>query len=495
MPDPDKASRALVVPLCARELPALARNLFLWGTSGLRPILDSGHGVGKPALRLLWNDDLDAGREDFVDRVFHRSGCASCFLDLAHEYCRLDPSEDHYERQPASGPVSALGFYAGPNRMFFEMMERFGDRHPAIFLMETDCFPLGPGWLQRLLDGFAANPSAWVFGSRYAGIGRLPARKRRHINGNALYRTGDPLFLGFVEKVWKTGLERYVRDRDPKVAYDSFLEELASEWAPTPGRDSLGELKQILCERFLATPLMRNYGGSEDTRRLGWTFDQLRRGNPEALVVHGQWFAREAEVIVGSIPNAEWSKTSAEASAFAFSRAGSPRPVGAPVWRNRVELKGSAWLCGDGFELPAKGDRVVFRHRIAPGMGRRFIVARVRASNPAVRVEALLMSINERPAASGLALLGYYARKSLEKLAVLLGVPLSLRAALAGHRRWRIDASTATGACDVEFGAACPKEAGTLELWIAISAGASPASGMLLVEAGLRDRGGSPSPF
>jgi hypothetical protein len=486
MSDPDKVAGALVVPLCARELPALARNLLLWETPGFSPFGD-GPAVPRMALRLLWNDGPDAGREAFIDEVLRVSGGGACFSEVAHDYCRLDAGEDHYDRRPTSGPVSDLGFYAGPNRMFFEMMERLGPLYPAILLMETDCFPLAPGWLRGLFEGFAANPSAWVVGSRYSGIGRLPRSKHRHLNGNALYRTGDPQFLDFVLTVWKAELVRHVRDRDPQVAYDSFLEELASEWAPTTGRDSLGGLKRTLEERFHATPLMKNYGGREDTRRLGWTLARARRKHPEALVVHGQWFAREVGMIVSSDRGGEWDEI--EAAAAAFAKAGGDRPAGAPVWRSRVELGGSAWFCEGRLELPAERDRLLFRHRLSPGLEGRRLEASVRLSEPTseMRVEALLVSMRERPAGVGVAALAFFAWKALERISLFVGLGIRHRAAMAGHRRWRVDQSGPSGGGDFEFAATCPAAGGALELWLEISADTAPASGALRVEACLRE--------
>lgn len=487
MSDPDKPSSALVVPLTSRELPGLVRNFLLWGMPSFSPVAEGG-ARPRVALRLLWNDAPDKARESFIDEIFQRAGCASSFAEVVHDHCDLAPDEDHYDRRPTSGPVSPLGFYAGPNRMFFEVIERFGSLYPALFLMETDCFPLVPGWLARIFDGFAATPSVWVGGSRYSGIGRLPRSKRRHLNGNALYRTGDTSFLDFVSSVWKPQLERYVRDRDPKVAYDSFLEEFASEWAPTPGRDSLGELKRTLEERFQPTPLIRNYGGAEDTRRLGWTLERVRREHPEALVVHGQWFAGEASALVASARPDEWGEAETRTAAFAKSGVARPvRPAGSPVWRNRVELGGAAWFFEERFEFPRKGDRLLFRHRLAPSSGGRRLAASVRFSEPTEgrRVEALLVSPRERPSGFGLAALRFFSGKIFERTAVFLGAGACVRATSAGHRRWKVERSETGEGSAFELEVTCPGGVETLELWIEISGGPSPESGFVRIEADL----------
>eukprot|EP00170_Pyropia_yezoensis_P006899 contig_28174_g6921 len=78
------------------------------------------------------------------------------------------------------------------------------------FYGEPDTWPLRPLWLpalQAAADGLVAS-GGWVVGSpmRYAPkflAGWEPARSAyaRHINGNALYRLGDPCFAAYLDAV------------------------------------------------------------------------------------------------------------------------------------------------------------------------------------------------------------------------------------------------------------------------------------------------------
>jgi hypothetical protein len=83
----------------------------------------------------------------------------------------------------------------------------------TFFIMEPDVTPIRPGWLTELVRLAEPNPTTvasrrgshfWILGSvsRCDGsYGDIRVRQDLHINGNALYRVGDPAFDEYLRRV------------------------------------------------------------------------------------------------------------------------------------------------------------------------------------------------------------------------------------------------------------------------------------------------------
>lgn len=199
--------RLLVVMPFARDVDLLERNIRRWAAlPPSRPGLRTHRHVD---LLLYYHRDFDLypERERVLRLVaavrgsFRSAGVISAYLGGV---------DDRY-------PV-------GPSRMFFKLMletplvqER---GYSYLFWMEPDCFPVQPGWLDRLYQRATSSGAFWMMGSlRRGAFEELKQYEhiKAHINGNALYRLDDPSFLAYLEAVqedFDQRMSRYVGSFD-----------------------------------------------------------------------------------------------------------------------------------------------------------------------------------------------------------------------------------------------------------------------------------------
>lgn len=422
---------AVVVPACAGELPQLVRNLLLWSIPDFFPFEEE---LPRPVtLHVVWNDSPDPRRDRLIEVALETAGLSRSFSGVASHYCRLPPEEDHYDRDPRSGPVSELGFYPGPNRMFFDLLDSVGPGYESIFLMETDCFPLRRGWIDELLVLSEKLPEAWVIGSRYCGIERLPTSKRNHLNGNAIYRTGSPEFREFSREIWKGMLARYAASREPRVAYDSFPEELVSERTEGIDQPEVARIAEVIERRFRETETIRNYGALKDNRQLRLRLDDIRSRHPDAAVVHGRWFSKEAdELVETAFPDRARELLGDEPPSGPRPE---PRPAGDPVWLVKAHFSSRAWTLGD---------RLILLERRA-WCRRRFRVARADSVSDCelfgsfdglegtLRVSWWHTELISRPEAFGFGTIRWVVTRLLDRFAARFRIPWKVRARLVSR--------------------------------------------------------------
>ena len=99
----------------------------------------------------------------------------------------------------------AMAHPDGTCAQFYALFEVLRGVAQNFFIMEPDVTPIRPGWLTELTRLAAGNSSNyWVLGSvaRCNGeYGEIRVRQDLHINGNALYRVGEPAFDEYLQKV------------------------------------------------------------------------------------------------------------------------------------------------------------------------------------------------------------------------------------------------------------------------------------------------------
>ena len=90
---------------------------------------------------------------------------------------------------------------------FFLLFKLLKNEFHYFYLMEPDVTPIRPGWLEKLCDELAITSPGqdfWLKGSnqkcnRY--YGDIASRHDWHINGNSIYKVGDPGFEEFLANV------------------------------------------------------------------------------------------------------------------------------------------------------------------------------------------------------------------------------------------------------------------------------------------------------
>ncbi|WP_093993412.1 hypothetical protein [Flavimaricola marinus] len=286
---------AVVVPATQFEFDAILSNFDIWSRPETAPSLDS-ESDNNCGLVFMFNKVIPDEVEFQIRNKFLETGMNRYFSYLKFEYLGLEGDDDKYERD-YSKKVGTQGFKSGPNNQFFLTMRRARGLGDCIFQMETDCVPLAANWLTNLRKEVARSGRFWVLGTRYFGTETLAPEFKNHLNGNAVYATGDPEFCDFLDTFWEPRTRAMVRTVDKRLAYDCILEKVFVEQA-----DSDPEVAEVLQRhgtKFRQTGLILNISGKADLKDLSPFYRRdLQDRFPDACVLHNRtaqkWAATEA---------------------------------------------------------------------------------------------------------------------------------------------------------------------------------------------------------
>lgn len=209
----------------------------------------------------------------------HPAATRCCWHHLA-----LAPRVDrHAAHRRPDLPWSPWGTKSGPNVQFFALLDAVAACHPEDWILyaEPDTVPVGTEVAEPLRAVVGRHPDAWV-------VGALPHPRvrpdvaddlRRHLNGAALYRVGDPAFAEFRTGVWMPSLLDRVR-HDPEYAYDCVTD--PAQWTSLP--PALAAAWRSEAHRFVATAGIVN----ASTLTLDPTDVPAILGHPEVLAALGR---------------------------------------------------------------------------------------------------------------------------------------------------------------------------------------------------------------
>ncbi|MEO8241408.1 MAG: hypothetical protein ABI832_03800, partial [bacterium] len=220
--EPDAPSRALgcvALPVLAKDIGPNLESVFqLW--SDPRCYLLVGQMEHLPHLMVVINcadEALLAATKALYNRY---PTLAQCFSGFSAHSAELRGDRDLYARKSPTA-MGKFGNKAGPNFLFQETMN-FAEAHGGFTLqIELDCIPIEAGWLAETVRVVNGNQRAWVIGSMYSGDHGLERSVQTHLNGNALYNTGDPDFMRFLNEIWIADLVNIAQKR-PNLAYDCW---------------------------------------------------------------------------------------------------------------------------------------------------------------------------------------------------------------------------------------------------------------------------------
>lgn len=293
---------AVVIPTTPREIDQLEQNLKLWDcpllTPSLYPELDA-----KPDLIFAFSSIQDGELKRRVfEAIENTMYVRRCFESVEVINVGLDKALDYYEKDYRK-VVKGRGFKSGPNEQFFELISRLSHYEDFIFYMETDCIPLRQGWLDAIRELAEGDSESWVIGSYYRGIEKISKNFTFHLNGNSLYRVGDPEFISFVEKFWRPKLYHVLESVDQRMAYDCLLSNLFAAADPQKGNEEWKVLKAV-GHRFRATALIQNISGSADQHQdAGELIRRLLTRSPSTVVAHGGLFQKYANHMLAKFAN------------------------------------------------------------------------------------------------------------------------------------------------------------------------------------------------
>ena len=248
------------------------------------------HGCDKIADRLLITFPGDAASNLLkeVETLIRLFSIESLFARIDIKFLSIPKEDDVYIKDCTNwkGPVPRLGYKSGPNLQFFRTLKAARDSR-FTFLNETDVLPLDPLWLSRLAETLRDRQD-WVLGSNYKGDTILGADIIGHINGAAVYSTGDSRFQEFCDQHWEPGVERMCKDL-PDTAYDIWLSRMQHKISSEPNywpsaEDSFRRFFADALSRFTVTDAIANLTLSSDFRSV------LMLKEQGFILAHGKHF-------------------------------------------------------------------------------------------------------------------------------------------------------------------------------------------------------------
>ena len=255
-----------------------------------------------------WSEVLENGGERVPLCVYllgdwkvqpHLSIARACFHNLS-----VPPSLDRYlTRMTPTATWNPWGLKSGPNWQFFQVLGDVSRNHPNewTLLLETDTYPTRPDIVAGLYDLISSHPDRWVVGSIEPTVvsDRLEKRLVGHINGSALYHSGQPGFQAFLRSVWIPSLLSIVAER-PDYPFDVLT--APQLWSEIPRE--LGDAWRREADRFIKVGEMLNLSNLTETEAADLLIG-LRRGGEypslvdTALIVHSKWNPRSSHLKAG----------------------------------------------------------------------------------------------------------------------------------------------------------------------------------------------------
>jgi len=301
---------AVVVPTTTSELSSVLKNIIAWDQPNLIPSVGKKHAY-KPDLIFAFSSEENIETINRIKNAFAATQyLQKCFNKLDVIFLNFSSNIDYYEKNYDSN-ISGEGYKSGPNEQFFNLINYFSSSEEFIFYMETDCVPIRQGWLDRIIELAEGDQESWIIGSYYKGIDKISDDFFLHLNGNALYRTGDRDFIKFTNEFWQPSLHEMIKNKDARIAYDCLLSSVFSQSKSSEGNKYWNIFQQV-GHRLRATEIIQNISGSADqTKNPLTTIQSIITTSPQTYIVHGGHFMatlHEKIALLNKDQNFSWRK-------------------------------------------------------------------------------------------------------------------------------------------------------------------------------------------
>lgn len=273
---------AIAVPLMPHELDGFLDRLQTWVDPKLVPSFEAVSGV---ALHVFMSCAADVKIEGRIrERAKQLPWLARYFKDLRVTFLDLDPKIDYYVR---GNSLNVFCNKSGPNIFWLSMMACCRNYENTL-LLEADCVPVRAGWLDALERAVAdCPPGTWVIGANYHGPSMTAPVNGFHINGNAIYATGDREFQDYLNGDFLKALKWLAENVSNSVAYDVAFSLGMHNYKEI--QKQIGVNLRKYAWRYTFTPAIRNISGQVETETTG-AVDIMEevRGDVSMYLCHGQ---------------------------------------------------------------------------------------------------------------------------------------------------------------------------------------------------------------
>ena len=343
---------AIAVPLTPDEVDLFLKGLEYWINPKLQPSFGRVEGV---VLHVFLScGEQPALRRRIEEAVERLPWLATWFSEFRLTFLNMPTDVDYYIRGTS---LNVFCNKSGPN-LFWLMVMKACRQYGFSFQMESDCVPVRMGWLDALERAVITAPvGTWVIGANYAGPTITSPANAFHVNGNALYATGNRDFQDFLDGPFIKVLEWMIPSISNNIAYDVAYAQGVSRYGDVLKATGI-DLREYM-HRFVHSPVILNLSGSVELDPVS-SFDtgEALHNNPEAYLGHGRAFLQLLKQQVESLESLFNDLPGAARELRPYSFASEPQTC---VWLN----KGYGRV--EGRDMPGLGQRVSLQWRLDVG--------------------------------------------------------------------------------------------------------------------------------
>jgi hypothetical protein len=205
-------------------------------------------------------------------------------------YANILPEDNIYEKNEDNIDVIPLyGLVSGPNMLFLNCME-YCKQFNTTLLLEVDCF-LRKDFITKLSKYVEYSGGFIISGTTYDGDLNLfkdVPLYLHHLNGVALYKTGDPIFHFLIEE-----LNNFIIDetkKNPVLAYDIGLSLMINKRA-IHSKDSRWK---IIFKNVIKTNYIVNLSPQVDAKT-----ENIMKLYPTCVILHKKFIKKDVHSLQG----------------------------------------------------------------------------------------------------------------------------------------------------------------------------------------------------
>jgi glycosyltransferase involved in cell wall biosynthesis len=249
---------AIAVPLIPHELDGFLERLETWLDPKFQPSFSHVKGV---VLHLFLSCAKQQELQQKIDDTIQGLPWLShYFAEVRVTYLDLASEVDYYIK---GSSLNVFCNKSGPNVFFLTMMAACRN-YRNTFLMEADCLPVRTGWLDALEQAATdCPPGTWIIGANYAGPTMVEESNSYHINGNAIYATGDRSFQDYLSGDFLKSLQCLISHVSNSIAYDCAFTQAMHNY-PKLIENAGIDMRQY-ARRYLLSAVITNLGAQLET--------------------------------------------------------------------------------------------------------------------------------------------------------------------------------------------------------------------------------------
>lgn len=326
----------LAIPMTSRELDTTLDNLSLWCDPKLQPSINGD--LTGTKLHIFMDCPPDQAISRKIQQRLDTLPELRAYFDGVEITFFAFPESINYYKKGLSGDPKDYCTKSGPNIFFLSVMKQC-QQYAYTLHIESDCSPLRAGWLDAAENEVIySGGSAWILGANYTGPSNLYTAYGIHINGNAIYATGNLLFQEYLDGDFLVLLQDVIDGGLYHMAYDTLYSFLALGNANLARKRTGIDIRKYL-SKYRVIDLIVNLSGRIETSDFSLVdLSHLLANNPNTFIGHGRVFQVKVPEFLHSFPST-YSTNPLAVNELSFSHAWSGDRKFTSTYRGYGELQ------------------------------------------------------------------------------------------------------------------------------------------------------------